>query len=100
MLRRVAIGDLNLPRSGLVQRTRIDRGYARSILVRWTMVSQGQAALADHCWENSCHYHHHRWIKRGRVLEHLQADEELEIGVIFDLLHQFFVGEAQPSLDD
>jgi hypothetical protein len=33
-------------------------------------------------------------------LEGLQADEELEIGICLDLLHQFFVGEAQASLDD
>jgi hypothetical protein len=43
---------------------------------------------------------HHRWIKRGRILEGLQTDEELEIGIFLDLLHQFFVGEAEASFDD
>lgn len=48
----------------------------------------------------ACQIDHHRWIKWGRILECLQADEELEIGILLDLLHQFFVGEAQARLDD
>ena len=33
-------------------------------------------------------------------LKGLQADEELEIGILLDLLHQFLIGESQASLDD
>jgi hypothetical protein len=43
---------------------------------------------------------HHRWIKWGQILESLQTDEELEIGIFLDLLHQFIVGEAEASFDD
>jgi hypothetical protein len=38
--------------------------------------------------------------QRGRILEGLQTDEEFEIGILLDLLHQFFIGEALASLDD
>ncbi len=33
-------------------------------------------------------------------MEHLQVDEELEIGVLLDLLHQFFICNPKARLDD
>jgi hypothetical protein len=36
---------------------------------------------------------HHRWIKWCRVLKVCQADEQLEIWILFDLLKEFFIRE-------
>lgn len=44
--------------------------------------------------------HHHRWIKRGRELESLQANEQLEAGILLDLLNQLFLCEPHTNLDD
>jgi hypothetical protein len=48
----------------------------------------------------ACGIHHPRWIKRRRILEHFQADEELEVWVFIDLLDLLFIREPEPGLDN
>ena len=43
---------------------------------------------------------HHRWVKRSGILKGFQTNEELEVWVFLNLLHQFFVREVKASLDD
>lgn len=43
---------------------------------------------------------HHQRIKRCRVVEGFQANEELQILILLDLLNQIFIGETQTGLDN
>ena len=50
-------------------------------------------AVIDHgLWQTLAEIHHHRWIKWRRILKGLQANEELEVGILLDLLNQLFIG--------
>ena len=44
--------------------------------------------------------HHHRRIKWCRVLEGFDANQELQIWILLDLLNQVFIREPEPRLDD
>ena len=63
------------------------------------MLSYTRFAVIDHSlWQPLAERHYHRQLRQHRILKGIQANGELEVGILLDLLNQIFIGQPKSGL--